>query len=252
MNTLAIGAALPRVAVDRWVYVFTAVLFIAVALAGFIPDSITKVAEIEAGRREPFPVILHLHAVVMGAWLVLLLTQTSLIATGRRSLHQTLGLSTLVLGAAVVAVMIGASLDAWTGLTASSPPEVLARRSNVLLAQGRAILYFALFFIWAIAVRKTDSETHKRMMFLATVVVLPAAVTRILWLPTTMPASYDGVHAYMLLCLAPLVTRDIIRLGRPHRAYLIGLALLAPWMIAMHYLWGAPWWLQTAPKLMGL
>jgi hypothetical protein len=67
-------------------------------------------------------------------------------------------------------------------------------------------------------------------------VLIPAAIARITWLPTTMPRSFDAVHAYMLLCLAPAVIADVMRFGRPHRAYVAGLTLLSPWLIATYYL----------------
>lgn len=57
--------------VDRWIYVFTALLFLAVVMAGFVPDSLTKIAAVETGQRPPFPPILHAHAVLMGAWIML-------------------------------------------------------------------------------------------------------------------------------------------------------------------------------------
>jgi hypothetical protein len=124
--------------------------------------------------------------------------------------------------------------------------------ANTLLVQGRAIFYFSLFYLWAISVRKRDREIHKRMMILATVVLLPAAITRISWLPSTMPESYDAVHAYMILLLTPALAHDVSRQGRPHSAYLIGLGLLLPWIIATHFLWNSPWWVETASKIMGI
>lgn len=246
-------------AIDRWIYVFMAVLFIAIALGGFIPDSLTRLAEIDAGRRPPFSPFVHVHAVVMGSWLLLLLAQTTLVATGRKNLHLGLGLASLALGPAVVALMVATTVNGWASLysaAAPAPPEVLAQAktmiSNVLLVQSRSVFYFSLFFLWAILVRGKDNETHKRMMILATLSLIPAAIVRMRWLPTTMPASYDAPHAYMLLCLMPVLVRDVVRLGRPHRAYVIGLALLLPWIIATHYLWNSPWWLATAPKLAGV
>ena len=59
--------------IDRWIYVFTAASFIGIVLAGFVPDSLGKVAAIQAGQRPPFPLILHVHAVLMGSFLLLLL-----------------------------------------------------------------------------------------------------------------------------------------------------------------------------------
>jgi hypothetical protein len=66
--------------IDRWIFVFMAGLFVVVTLAGFVPSSIVKIAAVEAGQRPPFPLILHIHAVLMGSWLILLLGQTSLMA----------------------------------------------------------------------------------------------------------------------------------------------------------------------------
>src|SRR5690349_13421565 len=77
--------------IDRWIYVFMAAFFVAIVFAGFIPDSVVKVAAVEAGKRPPFPLILHVHAVLMGSFLLLLLAQTILVATGRRKGHMQLG-----------------------------------------------------------------------------------------------------------------------------------------------------------------
>ena len=61
-------------AIDRWIFVFMAAWFIAIVLTGFIPDSIMKVGMVRAGARPPFPLVMHLHALLMGTFLFLLLT----------------------------------------------------------------------------------------------------------------------------------------------------------------------------------
>jgi hypothetical protein len=88
--------------VDRWIYVFTAACLIAVVFAGFLPDSFTKVAAIEAGKRPPFPPILHVHAVLMGSFLLLLLAQTVLVAIGKTTGHMQLGIAAMILIPAIV------------------------------------------------------------------------------------------------------------------------------------------------------
>src|SRR4051794_6384163 len=88
--------------VDRWIWVLTGLLLIATVLAGFVPDSVHKIALVRAGERAPFPAILHVHAVLMGAWLALLLVQTSLMATGRRHWHMRLGIAAALLAPAIV------------------------------------------------------------------------------------------------------------------------------------------------------
>src|SRR6059058_4605095 len=89
-------------AIDRWIYVFMAAWFIVVVLVGFIPDAMMKVALVKAGARPPFPPILHVHAALMGSFLLLLLAQTWLMATGRKALHMQLGVVGMVLAAALV------------------------------------------------------------------------------------------------------------------------------------------------------
>jgi hypothetical protein len=68
---------------DRWIFVFMAAFILATVLVGFVPASLGKIAAVEAGQRAPFPPVLHVHAVLMGSWVLLLLAQASLVA-GRR------------------------------------------------------------------------------------------------------------------------------------------------------------------------
>src|SRR5215218_10834915 len=91
-------------AVDRWIFVFMAAWFIVIVLTGFIPDSMMKVGMVRAGARPPFPLVLHMHAVLMGSFLLLLLAQTSLMATGRSAQHMRFGMLAMVLAPALVIV----------------------------------------------------------------------------------------------------------------------------------------------------
>lgn len=263
MNT--IGATIPRVTVrtgvgetiDRWIYVFMASLFIAVVLAGFIPSSITKIAAVQAGRRPPFPLEMHAHAIVMGSWLLLLLAQTTLVATGKRVMHKQLGLVSLVLAPAVVASMVAVLLSTWSAVYSPEFPPVLAaqahpRIANILLGQIQIITLFTTFVTWAIVVRKKDPQTHKRMLIFATLMALPAGIDRIPWLPHSLPDGFDSAYIYMLLLLTPVLIHDIVRRGRIHSAYVIGIAALVSCWAIVHSLWGTPWWQQTARGLMGV
>src|SRR5512146_2442522 len=79
--------------IDRWIFVIMATWFIAVVLTGFIPDALMKIAMVEAAQRPPFPLVMHAHAVLMGSFLLLLLGQAWLMATGRRELHMRVGVA---------------------------------------------------------------------------------------------------------------------------------------------------------------
>lgn len=245
---------------DRWIYVFMAGLFVATALTGFIPRSLIKLAAVDAGQRAPFPPVLHVHAMLMGSWLLLLLAQTSLVATGRTALHRRLGVIALVLVPSMVAAMIGITMSAWSSIASIPaglmPPEALSQTktvvTNVLLQQIHIVVLFPALVGWAVLVRKKDSETHKRLLILATVLPLAAGIDRLTWLPTTSPDSPVALYLYQLAWLLPVLIYDVLRRGRVHRAYVIGIAANSPFVLATLELWGSPWWFATAPRLMGV
>jgi len=253
----------PRVhAIDRWIFVFTAASFIVVTLTGFIPDSLEKIAAVEAGQRPPFPLVMHMHAVLMGSFLLLLLTQTWLMATGRRDLHMRLGLLGMILAPALVVVgfILAPTMyhQVWEGAQHAPSPmrEALQNRllwlDNILLLQLRIGILFPLFLTVGLRARRTNPGMHKRMMILATVMAMPASVDRITWLPTTMPASPVTPDLYTVLMIAPMFLWDVYRNRYVHKAYWIWLGVGLPFAIAVHTLWDTDWWHATARQIMGV
>lgn len=248
-------------AIDRWIFVFMAAWFIVIVLAGFIPSSLGKIAAVQAGERPPFPLIMHMHAVLMGSFLLLLLAQTWLMATGRNGYHMRLGILSLVIAPAIVIVgfilaptMYHQILDAFQ----AAPPEARERiqerlsfSENVKLIQIRVGLLFPLFLAIALRARGRDAGLHKRMMILATAMPLPAGIDRIPWLPTTLPDSPISPDLYTLLAVSPMFLWDVIRNRRVHPAYVIWLAINVPFAIAVHGLWDTRWWHATARAMMG-
>lgn len=249
-------------AADRWIFVFMAASFIFYVLAGFIPDSIEKVAMIERGERPPFPWATHAHAVLMGSYLLLLLAQTSLMAMGKRAWHQQLGIAAFVLAPAIV--VVGLILVptiyhmAWSALQAAPAEDkpqlhqVMLVRENIMLLQLRIAILFPLFLAIGLAARKRDSGLHKRMMILSVAMALPAGFDRIPWLPHTLPGSPVSPDLYTLWAVLPMFVWDVVRTKRIHRAYTIWLAVNVPFAIAVHGLWGTDWWHSVAPRLMGV
>lgn len=249
--------------VDRWIWVFTAALLTATALAGFVPDSIAKVALVNAGQRPPFPAALHVHAVLMGAWMLLLLTQTTLMATGRRRGHMQLGVAAMVLapamvitGLVLVPTMYGM---AWVGVHAANPglptdaaPPQLRVPTNIVLQQIRVGVVFPVLVALALRARRTEPGLHKRLIILASVVPMGAAFSRIAWLPSSMPQSPLTLDLYPILLVAPLFAWDFYRSRRVHKAYVVWLALLAPFVVAGRLLWDTPGWFATVPRLLGV
>lgn len=246
--------------VDRWIYVFMAALFILIVLTGFVPDSLRRIAAVKAGQRPPFPLVAHVHAVLMGSFLLLLLAQTALVATGRSHLHQRLGqIAVLLAPALVVAGVILAPTNyhaAWHAAQSSSPGlrDAMAARlpglDNILLGQIRIGILFSLFLAIGIRARGRDPAFHKRMMILATATTLTVAIDRIRWLPTTFPGSPLSSDLYTLIALAPLVAWDVFRNRSVHRAYCIWFPIYLAASVVVNLLWDTPWWHATARQIM--
>ena len=248
--------------IDRWIYVFTAASFVAIVLAGFIPDSLMKIEAVRAGERPPFPIVLHMHALLMGSFLLLLLAQTWLMATGRRELHMRLGLLSMAIAPALVVVgfvLVATNYHILWGAVQASPPGkkeelqgILNIWENIMLLQMRIGILFPLFLAIGLKARGRDAGLHKRMMILATAMALPAGIDRIPWLPHTMPASPLSPDLYTLLAVAPMFLWDVTRNRRVHPAYVIWLAINLPFAIAVHGLWDTAWWHQAARQIMGV
>lgn len=248
--------------IDRWIFVFMAAWFIAIVLTGFIPDALMKIGMVRAGQRPPFPLIMHVHAVVMGSFLLLLLAQAWLMATGRRELHMRVGIAAFAF--VPVLVLVGIILaptiyhQVWN-MAQTAPPTVrpqlqqrMLELDNILLMQTRIGILFPLFMVIGLRARGLNDGLHKRMMFLATAVPLPAAIDRTMWLPNTLPASPVGTDLYVLAALSPLFLWDIVRNRRVHEAYLVWLAVYVPLALVAYRLWDTPWWHATARHIMGV
>ena len=249
-------------ALDRWIFVGMATWFIAIVLAGFIPDSLVKIADVEAGRRPPFPLVLHAHAVLMGSFMLFLWSQTWLMATGRRGIHMKMGMAGAFLAVALIVVgflLVNTNYQMLWGATQSSDPKVsegakvgLNIWENIMLLQIRIGILFALFLGIAIGARKQAPGLHKRMVILATAMALPAGIDRIPWIPHTMPASPLSVDLYTLLAVSPMLVWDVVRNGYLHRAWVIWFTVTIPFAVLVNMLWDTPWWHATVKAMMGV
>ena len=121
-----------------------------------------------------------------------------------------------------------------------------------MLVQLRVGILLPLFLAIGLRARGIDAGLHKRMMMLATAMGLPNGIDRIVWLPTTYPASFVTIDLYTLLAVAPMFVWDVARNRRIHEAYFIWLGVNLPFAIAVYGLWGTQWWEAAARHLMGV
>ena len=157
-----------------------------------------------------------MHGAFFVAWIALLVTQTSLVATGRTAIHRKVGPYGAALAAAMVVLgTIGALIAARrpTGFTGVPIPPL-----QFLAVPLFDMVLFAAFVALAV-VKRRDAQNHKRWMYLATVNLVTAAVAR--W-PGTFdlgPLAFFGITDLLIVALG---IYDVRSRGRLHSATLWG------------------------------
>ena len=222
MTTAAVtpSRAVPVAASDRKFYSGIAILMAVIVFVGFAPTfylrSYFGAPTTITGATTLVPMTI-VHALVFTSWVLLFVVQTSLVASRRVALHRRLGIAGVVLAALMAVVGLTTAFGAASrGSTAPgfTPIEFLVVPFfDIVLFVG---------FITAAVLRRREKEAHKRLMLLAYVSIIPAAVARIRGLMVLGPALF--LLAFML----PLagVVYDYRSRGRVASVYWWGLAIL--------------------------
>lgn len=185
----------------------------------------------------PAPII-HVHAVVMTLWLLTLIVQTSLVSVRRVKLHMTVGLWGFALAASILPVGTLAAINALR--RDMSPPGSGLSPLTFFVVPISALLAFAVLAGWSYAVRRKPDQ-HKRLIFLATVPLLDAAIGRF---PYTLGIASTPVAQLLLICIFPavLIGYDLLSRRKVLRATWVGsLMLLVMWLTRIPLAQTAPW-----------
>jgi len=195
---------------SRIFFVVVASVALVVPFVGFAPTYYLKGW---FGTPEIKPLV-HVHAALFTLWPVLLLAQTLLIRARNVRLHITLGTAATVLAGLMVV----------TGfLVIMGKPRPTEYMRAFIFTPLLGLILFAGFFAVAIRFRR-DPATHKRLMLLATLFIIPAGMTRLMRFVGLNPVSYEFV-SYALVLL-PLALYDMVQLRKLHPATLYGGAIL--------------------------
>jgi hypothetical protein len=161
--------------------------------------------------------LLHFHGIVFTGWLVLLVEQTSLVAANRTRMHRKLGVGGGVLAGLMVAVGVYTSLV--RANVAGSPVPGVPPLTFLTIPLGDMVLFSGLVGAGFYYRRRPDS--HKRLMMLATIAILPAALARLPFdfIQQVGPLAFFGL-SYVFI--AALAIYDWRYRGRIHPATLWG------------------------------
>jgi hypothetical protein len=224
-----ITEAHPRSAVTpsaKYFYFYMALSCAAVAFVGFAPTYWLPMA----GRAFKANPVVHIHGLIFFSWTLYFSFQTWLAASGRIARHRAVGLVGISFATAMTIFAALATINVMKDSAALGLKEEGIAFAIVPFA---GIVFFAVVFTLAVsAVRRP--ETHKRLMLLAGISILDAAVAR--WFLTFLaPPGPPGpppvivtippaLVAYLLLVVAMIF--DWRTRGRPHRVYVVGGAVL--------------------------
>ena len=149
--------------------------------------------------KAPLPnLLVHIHGAVFSAWILLLITQTSLVAGNRVDVHRRLGM--LGFGWACLMVVLGllVSADRLARQTANLGTETLEGVRAFYAIPLADILMFATFVYLGYR-NRVRPTVHKRLMLFATLALLDAAFDR--W-HIFDPYSLQVVN---IVCFVPLL-----------------------------------------------
>jgi hypothetical protein len=167
----------------------------------------------------PLGPLVHLHGLVFTGWILLFFAQTALVARNRVRIHRRLGVGGAVWAALLVMVGLATAV-------ASARRNVAAGGANTLAFLAIPLTDMLVFAILATAgiFYRRHPETHKRLMLVATIGLLSAAVAR--W---PLAIMQKGPVAFFLvtdLFLLAGIGYDLASRRRIHPAYVWGGLLL--------------------------
>ena len=219
-------------------YVAAAIGIIIVVLAGFSVDFDLL------PHLGSLSVLVRVHGVIMLTWIALFFTQALLVARHRVNLHMRLGVFGAVLAVAVVLADTATLVVAARLGGDHMPPHMPA---PLFLAFGLFNLFtFAVLVCAALILRKRRSDWHKRLMLLAALLLLDAALARFINVYTHWTVDSSTVRdLFVLACIAV----DTFRHRRLHPAFVIGGLLVFANDYVATWAAGTEAWTQFAASL---
>jgi hypothetical protein len=177
------------------------------------------------------PALLHVHGALCTAWVLFLISQSSLVTRGRIRSHRSWGLFGIALASVLTVVALAVAITAMNERVGQYGDAARA----FLNLPFSAISLFAGFTAAAIA-SVTRPEWHRRLMIIGTVGLIQAAAARVFFLVATgggpgmrpgvlppPPVSIAAMPALVLeLILVAGMVRDWRVLGRVHPAWIVG------------------------------
>jgi hypothetical protein len=124
--------------------------------------------------RAPLPnLLIHLHGAAFTLWIVVLIVQTALISAKQIKVHRTLGIGGFCLAVVMVVLGLFAAADA---MRRGSGPLGLDAKTFFVIPITDMFLFSV--FVFSAYRARSRPEAHKRLILIATIALVDAAVGR--------------------------------------------------------------------------
>jgi hypothetical protein len=250
MATAVARPLAPSIAAARYDRVFYSGIAIAMAvtvLVGFGPTYYfgafgdRPMATVSGG---PITLLVHAHGALFTAWVLLFVVQTALVAQHRVAVHRRLGIAGAILAGAMIVVGTLTALKTAARGAAPAAPDPL----TFLIIPLTDMLLFGSFVAAALRLRK-NREAHKRLMLLAYVSIIVAAVARV---PGILPLGPPAFFALGFSFLLAGVIYDLMTRRYVHPVYIWGGAALVASVPLRLVISGTDLWKASAAAVVGL
>ncbi len=201
------SARLGREQMERRFYLFASCIFLVFVALGFKQFYLHGQNFMGRSVTQQIAPLVVVHGIGMSAWVIFLIVQSSLIVSGNRKLHMSLGIGGAVLAAFLVVV----------GLVTAGGAVHYRPQTFAFYGGARRFLIIPLTDIVGFGVlvaigfkNRRRPEIHRPMMCLATLFALSAALTRISFIRGPVGAALHGTHFVLLLGWIPMLTLGLL------------------------------------------
>src|ERR1700676_2149856 len=168
-STVKVRTALPGHTYDHVFFSGMAVLMLGSVFLGF-----ARTYYLAGMFNAPLPsTIVHVHGAIFSSWILFLLAQTSLVAAGRTDLHRRIGIAGFLLACLMVVVGVWAATNSLA--RSGGPPGIDPKTFYIIPITDMLIFSVLVFFAYR---ARFDSTAHKRIIIVATVSLMIAAIAR--------------------------------------------------------------------------
>jgi len=196
---------------ERWFFSGMAVLILGTVFLGF-----AKTYFLAGVFKAPLPSwVIHVHGAAFTTWILLLIVQTSLVSAGRVDVHRRLGVAGFALACVMVALGAMAGTDLLRRDCGGFGVNAKAFYAGTL---GDMVIFGTLIF--AAFRARFNPAAHKRLILVATITLMEAAINRWPFAIIERAPFMVDVFAYTFVLL--LVAYDLWSMRSVHHATIWG------------------------------